>query len=568
MFKKLIYILEKKDIYFSPILVMLIITGSFLEMLSVGVVIPVVSALVGEQNTFVSKILNYLNLDFSTDKLVIYSLLFLVLIYIFKTFFVLASNIIVNKFTLNIEVKTSKKLISGYLYAPWPFHLKTNSSTLVRNLNNEVGTLRNNIINPLIGLSSEILTVGAILILLLINNLKVTIIIGLVVFVSSFLFIVLTKKKINNWAKIRQKLGGQLFKSIYESINGVKEIKITSVENKFIDHYVFKIKQYANIQLKIGVLTILPKLWLENITIIILSSLIIFLTKNSNNLSEIIPLISLYAVAAYKIMPSVGKIISQLQSIRYGKPCIDVIYQDLNLMNDYQENDNFEKIEFNEKINLESLSINYEGNDKNVLDNCNLEIIKNNCIGILGKTGIGKSTFVDTLMGLLRPNSGRILIDGKNFKLNNKNWQNKIAYVSQSIFLVDDKISKNIAFGINEEDIDIKKLKFAIEKAQLSEFIDSLPLNYETHVGENGVRLSGGQRQRIGIARALYNNRSILILDESTSSLDATTEKEFINTIKDMKNKKTIIIISHRESVFEFCDKLYSLEKGKFKLKK
>jgi ATP-binding cassette, subfamily B, bacterial PglK len=568
MFKKLNYILDKKDIYFSPILILLIITGSFLEMLSVGIVIPVVSALVGEQNTFVTKILNYLNLDFSTDELIIYSLLFLVLIYIFKTFFVLVSNIIVNKFTLNIEVKTSKKLISGYLYAPWPFHLKTNSSTLVRNLNNEVGTLRNNIVNPLIGLSTEVLTVSAILILLLVNNLKITLIIGLVIFFSSFLFMFLTKKKINNWAKIRQKLGGELFKSIYESINGVKEIKITSVENKFIDHYIFKIKHYANIQLKIGVLSILPKLWLENIAIIVLSSLIIFLTKNNNNLSEIIPLISLYAVAAYKIMPSVGKIISQLQSIRYGKPCIDTIYQDLNLINDYQENDNSEKIEFNEKINIENLCINYEGNDKNVLDNCNLEIIKNSCIGILGKTGIGKSTFVDTFMGLLRPNSGSILIDGKNLKLNNKNWQNKIAYVSQSIFLIDDKISKNIAFGVNEEDIDIKKLKLAIEKAQLSEFINSLPLNYETHVGENGVRLSGGQRQRIGIARALYNNRSILILDESTSSLDTTTEKEFINTIKDMKNKKTIIIISHRESVFEFCDKLYSLEKGKFKLKK
>jgi len=185
MFKKLNYILEKKDIYFSPILILLIITGSFLEMLSVGIVIPVVSALVGEQNTFVTKILNYLNLDFSTDELIIYSLLFLVLIYIFKTFFVLVSNIIVNKFTLNIEVKTSKKLISGYLYAPWPFHLKTNSSTLVRNLNNEVGTLRNNIVNPLIGLSTEVLTVSAILILLLVNNLKITLIIGLVIFFSS-----------------------------------------------------------------------------------------------------------------------------------------------------------------------------------------------------------------------------------------------------------------------------------------------------------------------------------------------------------------------------------------------
>ena len=187
MFKKLNYILDKKDIYFSPILILLIITGSFLEMLSVGIVIPVVSALVGEQNTFVTKILNYLNLDFSTDELIIYSLLFLVLIYIFKTFFVLVSNIIVNKFTLNIEVKTSKKLISGYLYAPWPFHLKTNSSTLVRNLNNEVGTLRNNIVNPLIGLSTEVLTVSAILILLLVNNLKITLIIGLVIFFSSLL---------------------------------------------------------------------------------------------------------------------------------------------------------------------------------------------------------------------------------------------------------------------------------------------------------------------------------------------------------------------------------------------
>ena len=305
----------------------------------------------------------------------------------------------------------------------------------------------------------------------------------------------------------------------------------------------------------------LPRLWLELITVISLVLLIVFLVNQSDQLTEIIPILGLFAAGAFRLMPSSNRLISAIQQMRFSIPIVQTLAEEF-LLDIPSKESNLSSIEFEDLIEVKEISFSYPNTKVLALNNINFKIKKGETIGIIGESGSGKSTLIDIILGLLDPAKGQIIIDNQSMHLAKRNWQNKIGYVPQTIFLNDESLKRNIAFGLPEQDIDEGKIKQTILAAQLEEYIETLPDGIETSLGERGVRMSGGQRQRIGIARALYHGPDVLVLDEATSSLDNETESEVMAAIEMMRGEKTIIIVAHRLSTVKNTDRLINLEKG------
>ena len=306
----------------------------------------------------------------------------------------------------------------------------------------------------------------------------------------------------------------------------------------------------------------IPRFYLELLAVVSLSGLVFFLLMLDYSFSSLIVIIGLFAAAAFKMLPSVNKILNSFVNIRYGLSSVEMIHEDLNMKSPKVEEKNVKanKIRLNSEINFKDITYTYPGSNNKILEKINLRIPANKMIGIVGKSGSGKTTLIDLLIGILSPDNGEIIIDGKNILKMKRLWQNNIGYIPQFIYLLDDTIKKNIALGIEDIIIDNEKIDKALRLSQSEKFVQNLPQKLETYVGEFGVRLSGGQRQRLGIARALYLDTDLLILDEATSSLDEETEKEIINSINSMKGKKTIIISSHKKEILKQCDEIYKVE--------
>jgi ABC-type multidrug transport system fused ATPase/permease subunit len=310
---------------------------------------------------------------------------------------------------------------------------------------------------------------------------------------------------------------------------------------------------------------VLPRIYLETLTILGITGLIFFMTIQNKPTETFLPVLGIFMAGVFRIMPSINKILSSVQIIKYSESIIENVNKELNLIKSGSKkisniNTN---CNFTNKISIENLTFKYVGTEKNAIDDINIEIFKGKSIGIIGLSGSGKSTFLDLLLGLHSPSSGKILIDGQNMEDCMKSWQNQIGYVPQNIYLTDDSFKNNIAFGINEDEINFIDLNNSIKAARVDSFIDSQVDGIETLVGERGVRISGGQKQRIGIARALYKNPNILILDEATSALDTKTENEVMEAVNSLHGIKTIIIVAHRLSTVEKCDIIYKLQGGK-----
>lgn len=318
--------------------------------------------------------------------------------------------------------------------------------------------------------------------------------------------------------------------------------------------------------MKIGTLNLVPRSYLELLAVIGLAGLIILMVLQGRSLELLIPTIGIFMVAAFRMIPSVNRIMSSMQIIRFSKPAIDMLYEEFTMINtstNSQVANDLCKMPFNESIEIRDLTFRYSGADKNSIENVTLAIKKGESIGLVGPSGSGKSTMIDLVLGLLTPVSGTITIDGQNIQDNLRGWQNQIGYVPQSIYLTDNTLRRNVAFGISNEKIDNEAVARVIKAAQLDEFVQSLPEGLETFVGERGVRLSGGQRQRIGIARALYHDPEVLVLDEATSALDSVTETGVMQAVSALKGSKTLILIAHRLTTLENCDRIYTLKHGK-----
>lgn len=564
MIRKLWFLLNEKEKRKAIIIVILMLLGALIEMLGIGLIFPLFALLMNPTPTF--KYYDYIPL-FMTQQgsinLVIYSLLFFLGIYILKTIYLLIllwkQSFFANKFYDNI----SNRLFSYYISQKYKFHLGQNSSILLRNVVGETGGCTE-ILKAILSIFTEItVIIGICFILIILNPINAIFVLtfyGILI----YLFAYFTKGRLKNWGEKKQELSGLINKYILESFGGIKEIKFYERENYFFSKLLTLNKLNTYVQSRINFLQQVPRLYLELITIMCLVGIIFIELYFGGSLLILIPQLTVFLAATFRIIPSANKILTQAQVIKVSNASIDLVYQELSTPNV----SNFNNFTFEghqntflfKSLELRNISFRYNLNEDLILNNLNFKIIKGESIGIKGESGAGKSTFIDIILGLLTPHEGSIILNGENdqSKINGKV---NVGYVPQNIFLLDESIEKNIALGIQEDEIDSSKILLAIKSAQLETFVHSLPNGLKTVIGERGIRLSGGQRQRIGIARALYNDPEIIILDEATSSLDNETEASFMKTIYSLKGDKTLLIVAHRLSTLNNCDKILTINK-------
>ena len=563
--KKIFYILReyKKRVAF---LILLLFIGMIFEMISIGIILPTLGILLSPdiKLDFPSVYLFFKKNGFESQREIIFFGMYSIIgIYFFKTIFMYYLSWVQANFSAELSAKTSSKLYSGYLNQTYSFHLLRNSSELIRNIIGEVHEF-SEMLKSLFVLIIEITALFGIAIILLFKEPLGTTLIFIVLGLSTFLLQKFSKNKLLKWGEERQYHDGLMKKKINHGLLGIKDIKLKGVESIFLKEFDFHNFLRVGVTSKQYALTFFPRLYLEFIAVLGLVGFIIFQLYLNTPVNSLLPIIALFMAGAFRMIPSANRIIGSMQFIRYSKPVIDIVYNELIENSKFRTTiiENNEKINFKYKLELKNINYRYSETDSNVLKNINLTIKKGEVIGFIGTSGSGKSTLIDIILGLLKPESGSIYLDDIEITEIMKPWQKLIGYVPQSIFLSDDNIKNNIAFGILNQAIQNTAIQNAIIDAQLNDFINILPDGMETQVGEQGVRLSGGQRQRIGLARALYNNPEILILDEATSALDNITENSVMETVLKLRGEKTILLVAHRLTTLRFCDRVYKIENG------
>ena len=555
---KLFKIVSKDKLFAFFFFIILMFFMMFLEMFGISLIIPLISLITDKNfqdsdNLFVNIFENF---NFINQDILIVTAIFLICFFILKFFCSIFFIYFQERYMANIKKDLQYHIFKRLLLKPFEFHLYKNSSEFIALNTKEVDIMSELIASLALIISEIFITIGILSLLIYIAPYP-TLIISFFILSIGISINLFSKDKILTLGKERVIQYAYFVKIIQQGLLGIKDIKIANKENYFINKIIEPTSKLAQNGIIISILQSLPRLILELVFILSILTLVLFL---SNNLENILPTLALFTGAGFRLMPSANRIISNLQSVVYAFPSISKIYTSIQDDSYLNENkiDNA-KFAFNNSIKVENLSFHYN-NLKDIFKTTNLTIHKNEFIGIIGKSGSGKSTFVNLIIGLLGPTSGIISIDDKDIKLMPKIWMRNIGYVPQEVFLLDESLKNNIALGIEDNKIDLKKLNEVISECDLNHFVFNLSDGVDTIIGERGLRISGGERQRIGIARALYTNPSILIFDESTSSLDYKTEKEIIDSLSRFKNKRTIIFISHRKEALKNCTKIYELK--------
>lgn len=557
---------QKRNLAF---LLALVFFGTLFELIGIGLIIPVILLIIDPD--FVNKFpeigaLVSLIVEPTYNNIVILGVLSLLIFYIFKTLFLSYMAYKQGMILYDVKEDVGRRLFTGYMFKPYVFYLTHNSAELIRNLTSEVANLGVILRAAAVIFIDGIILVSVFSLLVYVEPLG-TISIFLVLIFSVLMFQLATKDRLIKYGKSRQYHGGKLIQHVQQGISSVKDVKVLGREMEFIDWYNNHNTKGVKAERFQYILSSMPRLFLEMVVIIGLVLLVCILLWSGKSASSISLVLSVYAVATFRLLPSVNRILAAIQQLRFCFPSVSVLVNELSaISNDdglFRKKQGVSTNPLNKEISANCLSFKHVGSNNFILKDINLIIKRGSCVGFVGSSGAGKSTFIDIILGLLKPTSGSILIDGVDIYQNLSRWQQSIGYVSQHIYLTDDTIRRNIAFGVNESEINDAAILKAIDSAQLTEVISELPENTETLIGEHGVRFSGGQRQRIGIARALYHNPSVLILDEATSALDKDTEAEVMKTIEALHGQKTIIIVSHNHNTLSNCDKIFLIENGK-----
>lgn len=569
MISKLNYIFNRRDKIEVTALLGMIVIGSFLELMGVTIFMPFIQVIMNPeiiQENFYLKWL-YDSLKFQTVETYLTFLAFLIItVYIVKNIFLIFMRKGILKFSYNKQMTTSTRLLSVYMQEDYTFHLNQNSAVLIRSTQEDPVIFTDLLIHTL-ELLAEI-TVCIVLGIYLFDvsqSIAGVVVLILVLCVGGFGYI--SKKYSKRLGKNCQIYKANLYQWVNQALGGIKEIKVLHREKYFMDIYSENYKKFANDKAVNRLLADLPKYIVEATCMCgLLIAIIIKINFGQKELVDFIPQLSVFAVAAFRMLPSVGKINNHITNIIYAMPSLELIYHDLKLIENFEsqevsEADKDWKLEDN--IRVSKVTYKYPGAEEAVLEDVNFEIPKGKTIALIGSSGAGKTTMADIILGLLKPQYGKIKAGEIDIFKNLALWRKQLGYIPQTIYLSDDTIRKNIAFGVKEEDIDDKAVEEALGKAQLGTFVDGLPEGVETFVGDRGVRLSGGQRQRIGIARALYHDPEILVLDEATSALDSETESAVMESVESLQGKKTMIIIAHRLTTIQNADIIFEVSDGK-----
>ena len=575
MVKKLRYVFDRKDKIKLVGLAILMVIGSVLELLAVAVFNPFIEVLMQtssiEDDSFLKLFFTHIHLNGIEQYLVVLSALIAVINLVKNIYLSFLQNVILS-FSYTTRMNLATRLLTTYMNEPYTFHLSKNIAEMQRCLQSDTSQFMS-LINSCLQLTVEMVTCLALAAYLFHTSHSITVVIGVLLLLCIGLFFMISKKVSSRLGRQNENYNAKLFQWINQSLGGIKELKILQREEYFIDSYKTNYKKLIWGARVNELIAALPKYIVETVAMVgLVFAIIIKLLFGHGALETFIPQIAVFAVAAFRLLPSVGRVNAYINSIMYNKASLDMIYDDLKEIDsepvqeiEWQEKK--EKWIFTKGVTVEHVSYHYPDSDVEVLHDISLEIPKGKTVALIGPSGAGKTTLADIILGLLPPVSGVVRMDQHNVYENLRSWREKLGYIPQSIYLSDDTIRNNVAFGIYEAQIDDNAIWKALEKAQLKEFVQGLENGLDTYVGDRGVRLSGGQRQRIGIARALYHDPEILVLDEATSALDSSTEQAVMESIESLQGLKTMIIIAHRLTTIKNADLVYEVSGGNVTLR-
>ena len=579
IFSKLKVLLDKKQKRQMVGIVILMLIGGVLESLGIAMIAPVMQVVIDpkqvEESKLLSGIYNLFHLS-STTQLAALIMVSLILVFVIKNIFLYFMNVVQLRFVYTNQFATSRRMMINFMQRPYEYYLNADTTVIQRNITSDVNNLYALILSCL-QLTSEIIVFVCLVAILLSQDAKMTITIAVLLVIVLLVIKYFIKPVMVKAGQDNQDYYSGLYKWIYESVTGIKEIKVANKENYFINGYADCGAGYVNAVQKYNLYNSTPRLLIETIAIAGMIGYMLAVMASGTSLTSLLPQLTVLAAAAARLLPSANRINNYLTSIAYFEPFLDNVSDNLQMeihdesinynSDDYRTKTAVEKLPVRKTIRMEDITYKYPNTDKLILNKATMEIPVGKSVGIVGTSGAGKTTIVDVLLGLLEPEEGRILADGVDVNTNYTGWLKNIGYIPQTIFMTDSTIRKNVAFGVPDEEIDDNKVWQALKEAALDEFVKELPEGLDTQIGERGIRLSGGQRQRIGIARALFEDPEVLVLDEATSALDNDTEAAIMDSINRLHGRKTLVIIAHRLQTIEKCDMIYSIGDGKATLK-
>lgn len=572
IFKKLNYILDKKQKINIVVLAVMIFIGGILETLSISAMLPVVWVIIDaesvQQNKYCQWIMELLHIQ-NMQGFIIMLLVALMIMYILKNAYLLLLTSEQNRFISVNRNRLISQVLREFLNRPYEFYLDADIPTVFRLTDSDIPNVFG-ILMAIISLASEVVVFVLICGVLIVTDWKLVLVL---IFISGIVTLVLfkvLKPKLNSLGMTNQAIQSRIAKWRIQAIYGIKDVKVLHRESFFADNYESNGKIGAKLNQKYAIINALPRILIETIFMVSILGYLVVCVALGDDMTQMLPTLTAFGLAAVRLLPCVNRINTYLTDISYFRPCLDYVYENMNINEISKKTnqtllpvDETKTMQLRNRIELKDIVYAYPNTDTLIFDHADMEIPYGKSIGIMGPSGAGKSTIVDILLGLLKVHEGQILCDGDNVFDNYPAWLAQIGYIPQSIYLVDEPIRNNIAFGIADDEIDDNRIWQVLEEAQLKEFIQTLPEGLDTAIGDRGVRLSGGQRQRLGIARALYHNPEILVFDEATSALDNETEAAVMEAINSFHGKKTMVIIAHRLNTIEKCDIIYKVEGGK-----
>ena len=569
--QKLLFLLTLHERKRAALLLFMVLIMALLDMIGVASILPFMAVLTNpsliETNLILNSMYQFSNIfgvDNNQEFLFTLGVLVLLLLVISLTFKALTTYVEVH-FMQMCEYNISRRLVEGYLHQPYTWFLNRNSAELGKSILSEVGIVIGDSMKPLISLISKSMIAIALISLLVIADPKLSLIVGLTLSLVYGIILYFTRKYLSQFGKENLKNNELRFIAVSEAFGAVKEIKVGGLEHAYIKTFSNAAKIFAKNKAYLQVISQLPRYIIEAIAFGGIMLIILYAIRQTGSFGNALPIISLYVFAGYRLMPVMQNIYVSLNQLSFSGASLDSLYDNIVKLEPNNKNQLNEALNFNKEIVLNNIDFNYSNTSRKALQGVNLNITAKSTVGLIGATGSGKTTIVDIILGLLVAQKGTLEVDGEVItKQNLRSWQSSIGYVPQHIYLSDESIAANIAFGTEPKNINHANVEEASKIANLHDFVtNELPNQYDTVIGERGIRLSGGQRQRIGIARAIYLNPKVLILDEGTSALDNETEEKVMESINKLNKKITIILIAHRLNTVKNCDKIYKFEKGR-----
>lgn len=568
LIKKMSYIFDRKQKIHLVILFCIMFVGGFVELLGVSAILPLIDVImepdVLQTNEMYAFVYNLLGMK-SVEDFVLAVSVALIFIYIIKNIFLVGMSSLQFRFTHNNQRRLAYKLMDCYMHQDYLFHISKNTADLQRNVIQDVSTFFATVLYIIQLATESIVCIMLIAYLIWVDCATTLGVLGIVgVFTSCFYLIY--RKKLKKGGERHRALNALVFKWIHQALGGIKEIKVLNREEYFLEIWDTTYEKSMTTMRKQRMINLIPKPMLETICVCGLLVTMCLRIASGAELTQFVSTLSVFAVAAFRMLPSFNKITGYISNIIFSQASVNSIYEEvleIERLNKKRAKGDQGNITFDKGITLQNLHFAYPNTEQDVLKGIDLEIPKNKSVAFIGPSGSGKTTLIDLVLGVLDPTGGNILSDGEDIQQNMTEWHHKLGYIPQTIYLIDDTIRANIGFGMPDKSIDEKQLWKALEEAQLAEFVRGLPEGLMTHIGEKGVKLSGGQRQRIGIARTLYSNPEILVMDEATSALDNETEQGVMEAVSNLAGKKTMLIVAHRLTTIVNCDLIYEIIDGK-----